>query len=158
MSAFVVGTETMDRVVAVICGQSRWGYVIDKFAGIRIPENPEAMTEIGRRLYAMNVEAVMQRYPDCRDSPGDLPGPANARHLPMRYKFRGKRLTASCGGPTVGGLDWISHYKAMTCLSYQCSEGNVDESELYAELERAKGRIADHILSRTPEYDAAPWD
>jgi hypothetical protein len=165
MSAFVVGTETMDRVVAVICGQSRWGYVLRTFAGTAIPNNPEAMTEIGRKLYAMNVEAVSQRYPDCEARhDGAFPGPKGARKLPTKYKFAGESPLSGrgCGGESVGGMDWIRHYKAMTCLQYQCSEGNIAEVEpyasLYAELSTACGRIAEHILARTPEYDAAPWD
>lgn len=161
MSAFVVGENTMDRVVAVICGETRWGYMLREFAGTRIPDNPEAMTEIGRKLYAMNCWAVGERYPDCKGR--DLPGIEGGHKLPTKYKFRGERLRGKGGvNDRDGGMDWIQNYKSLICLVYQCSEGDIEEREphkaLYAELAKVCGILAEHILARTPEYDAAEWD
>ena len=47
MSAFIVSTETMQRVVSAL---------------VTLPENVEAGNKLGHDLFAMNCEAIRQRY------------------------------------------------------------------------------------------------
>ena len=51
----------------------------------------------------------------------------------------------------------IRIYKAMNCLSYQCSEGNVPESPLFKQLEAAIGAVACRVVDLLPEYEKAAW-
>lgn len=151
MSAFVVSRECMQRVALTICHRSRYGQVIPTFDGI--PTNlPTAPTEIGRRLFTLNIEAVFQRYPDTQDNPDTLPGDIDADGRSVALKEAAAfRTSAALHVNPIAGL------KAMQCLSYQCDEGNVPETVLYKEREAAIGRIAVHIVEGLPAYDKAAW-
>jgi hypothetical protein len=155
MSAFVIDTDMMDSVILGLFGRSTYDQLVPTFnGGFTFPNRPGSIdpTETGRLLYAMNVEAVTQRYPDCRENPENLPGPARgAALLPVSYQAP-RRL-----GRPIGHAEKVKAYKAISSLLYQCSEGNVPESPLFAELQRAAGDIAGDIVRRLPEYDAAPW-
>jgi hypothetical protein len=51
----------------------------------------------------------------------------------------------------------IEQFKAISCLLYQCSDGNVPNSPLYYELSHAAGELAQRIVQDLPEYDKASW-
>ena len=51
----------------------------------------------------------------------------------------------------------VEQFKAITCLLYQCSEGDVPNSPIYGELNRAAGELAQRIVQDLPEYDKASW-
>jgi hypothetical protein len=151
MSAFVVGSDTMDKCVAIICARGQYGQTIPVFAGVETAKN-SAKTEIGRRLFTLNIEAVQQRYPDTIDKPKDMPGPIEpipAHRLAAEYVY--------AGPSRLGFVDAIACVKSLQCLRYQCCEGDVDKSELYAELIRAIGAICEAIVEAMPDYERAPW-
>jgi len=150
MSAFIVSKECMNRVVAAICYRSRYGQVIRTFDGIAT-DSKGAATEIGRRLFTLNVEAIYQRYPDTLDAPDNMPGPVDksGKSTALRDAARFVALPVH--------VDLVAAVKAMNCLSYQCAEGDVPETPLYKELERAIGEIACEFVRRQPAYDAAAW-
>jgi hypothetical protein len=149
MSAFVVDTGTMNRCVRTLCAKGRYGQVIRNFAGIAT-DAPNAATEIGRRLFTLNIEAVTQRYPDCEDKPEDLPGTDGCASYPATYRYRGSRIP-----PT--SREMVAGIKALQCLRYQCSEGNVPETPLYREMVTTIGELCENIVETMPEYEAAPW-
>jgi hypothetical protein len=51
----------------------------------------------------------------------------------------------------------VTAYKAISCLLYQCAEGDVPECPLYQDLERLAARLAADIVRSLPEYEKAPW-
>jgi hypothetical protein len=149
MSAFVVSRRTMDRCVHGILNSGEY-----KFAGeslrLDTPADRRRVGQvIGRALYDMNVRAVMQRYPDCVDDPTSMPGPDGAADLPAAYV------------PTPPtSKTWGVHntLKALVCLRYQCSEGDIPNSDLWRELDSFIGRIALNLVSRHPAWEASLWD
>lgn len=149
MSAFVIESSAMDRVVRTICARGRYGQILRTFAGIDTAA-PDAPQQIGRRLFTLNVEAVMQRYPDTEDRPSEMPGTHDASTLPHSYVYRGSRVPPA-------HAELIAGVKAMKCLRYQCAEGDVPKSEQYRELDKAIGEVCEHIVSELPAYDAARW-
>lgn len=152
MSAFVVDPDTMNRCVRAICAKGQYGQIIDTFAGLGTSD-PKNRTEIGRRLFALNVEAVMQRYDDTQDNPADMPGPIEpipAAQLPKRYVYRG-------GAVPPNAREMAGLVKALRCLRYQCSGGDVGETPLFAELANAIGAVCEHIVASMPEYERAAW-
>lgn len=151
MSAFVIDEATMHRVVQGICARGRYGRIVRQFAGIST-DSPGAAIEIGRRLFTLNIEAVMQRYPDCQNDPSHLPGEAGCQHYPQIYLAPALR-TGPCGRALL-----VDSFEAMCCLRYQCSEGDVPEgASLYRELNGAIGAVACEIVQGLPEYEAAGW-
>lgn len=96
MSAFFVNKEPIDDVV---------------LAFIKDTKKPVDADKLGRSLWAMNAEAVRQRYPS-------IEGTAEERHYlkeAEEYRF---------------SMPSVSHAqlaKSCRCLYYQCSEGNIGE-------------------------------
>jgi hypothetical protein len=143
MSAFIVSTDTMDLAVAAICHAGQYGQIAPHMdvAGIRIYTSEKgAGTAIGRALWAMNLDACQQRYPSHADRlKAGVPG----NYIPPCRKLKPAELVAG--------------FKALECLSYQCSEGNVPDSPLYGELTRVMGEVAVAIVRALPAYERAPW-
>src|SRR5258708_25803522 len=128
MSAFIVSDGTMDLVVSAILKVHERG----AWEGI-LTASPTAGDEIGAKLYAMNHEAVRQRYDEREPFEPYSWQPAGYRQ-PVRW------------------------YKAIQCLRYQCSEGDVPETPLYAALTDLERHIAGNIVAQMPADEAAPWD
>jgi GH24 family phage-related lysozyme (muramidase) len=138
MSAFMVNTNVMAKVVTAILlnldtfdGESTCRV---KMLAAPTDEQKDAGTKIGRKLFLMNRRALRARY-GCGD---DL-------HVPEFVVERWADATP------------VQQFKAMSCLLYQCHEGNVHESRLYAELNHAAGELAQRIVQDLPEYDKASW-
>lgn len=191
MSAFVVSNETIHRCVSALAPPDpHW---VEKWAeykehNVRLQQgkrtrkiiNPvdwqavwrtleTAGQKLGRDLLKLNCDAVVQRYPcDHHDMTQDEQG----RWYYETYTYR-----------PVNGTP-IEKLKALDCLIYQCSEGDVPETELYKRLVKVSdelhAEIAKTIPSQIPEgaipvfayanpekpdpvrstaaYNKAPWD
>lgn len=97
----------------------------------------EDCDEIGRNLFKMNNDAVESRYQDRHP---------DTFYDPEKYRYR------------VMFPDKLNQVKALHCLRYQCSEGDVPECDLYKELESKIREIESRIVHSLPEYEALPWD
>lgn len=155
MSAFVVSDDCMKRVVLAICARNRYGQIVPRFDGIHT-QDENAATEIGRRLFTLNIEAVFQRYPDTQDKPENMPGPVDSSGKSTALKdaarFVGPRRLTTYATETL-----VDSVKAMRCLGYQCAEGDIPETKLYRELREAIGAVACEIVDRMPAYEKASW-
>lgn len=130
MSAFIVGHETMQRcAIGFLLGTMPYGAPL---------ANEAEVTETGRKLYAMNQQALVERYND------NTPAP----------EFTGQRMRPL----TYSKQELVQIYKSMHCLLYQCSEGDVPDSELFKQLELAAGAVASRIVNMMHEYQQATWD
>lgn len=129
MSAYVVDERTMHRAVRGI------------FATMRVFADSNDGTAIGRLLFAMNADAVSQRYPDKPEMP------AYGRQLARVYQY---------DEPTFTPV--LVLFKSMVCLDYQCSEGNVPDSALFREFDRATDKLARKIIVDSPSYQKLPWE
>lgn len=116
MSAFIVSNSTIHRA---LCGMT--------YAKLTDAYDPA----LGQRLYALNAEAIQQRYGD-----------------EQRVNF----------APERGEVSKISAVKALHCLRYQCSEGNVPSKKLYKMISRAIEILSEDIVCNLPEWNTAPWD
>jgi len=156
MSAFVVSDETMCRAVRALCSMGEYAAIIERVADIQT-RRADSATQIGRELFAMNIAAVQARYPDTRANPAGMPGPVNDNGDSIAPE-----LAASFTCVTPQGRlpfeELVSGYKALSCLIYQCSEGDIPETELFKELQRAQAYVGDAIIVQLPQYQAAPWD
>ena len=140
MSAFMVNDETINRVMAYLVNANErrdWlatyflkehGYPLDTF---------EQQQHLAIRLFALNKRGV-----ECRYGNGEA-----KKFRPLDYQYR---RTIPPGA--------VQAFKSLSCLLYQCSEGNVPETKLYKLLDRIKGYIAEDIVHNLKEYDLAKWD
>jgi|LSQX01.2.fsa_nt_gb hypothetical protein len=120
MSAFVVEKRTIDRIVTYLQGQKSYA----------LPEvlrgDPDTL---GARLWALNAEAVSQRYTKEPEA------------VPYVHSIVWGTLTETA--------------IALDCYLAQCAEGNVQESALYRALSRVKESVFSEIVSETPAWKAA---
>lgn len=123
MSAFVVSDQTLRHVVKGMKDECH---------------SCEDLTAIGRRLLAMNNDAVRDRYRDA-DQTGMTRDPESYEYLPIF--------------PPIMYI-----LKAMDCYLYQCAEGNIPERDLYRDVKKRRDAIRAEIIRNLPEYDAVPWD
>jgi hypothetical protein len=136
MSAFIVGTETIQKVMTAIDSMNRDVHAsVYEFNGKRVGTNDE-LSKLGGLIFNLNVEAVCQRYSD-----------EELKIVPFKFK-----PTAALKGNAL-----VPHFKALQCLIYQCSEGDVPERPEYKAMEKLAADVAAFIVTTMPEYDAAKW-
>lgn len=145
MSAFIVSKETMDHVVTMVMREKFYKNAGPRtFAGMPIWSS-DSRTMLGRMFFAINLDAVTQRYPE--DTKESAPGPCDISDIHEAYEFVEQQISQAQG------------LKSMHCLLYQCSEGDVPEtSELYKALDKLSDELTKQMATDTPEYDAAVWD
>jgi hypothetical protein len=125
MSAFIVSNRTITRAIAAL-----------KYARLeyRFPQYETGGDKaLGNYLYAMNAQAVAERYRERASEVEYVPEPALA-------------------------FTKADALKGLTCLAYQCCEGRVIDSAGYKTLEEAERLLAGQIVSDLPEYRNAAWN
>jgi hypothetical protein len=129
MSAFIVTNQTMNLCVdgLAYASENCWN---DRYQGMSLKNDQE---KVGQFLFAMNTDAVNQRYNE------DTPVPE------FQYLW-------------LGQVAPVASYKALQCLLYQCSEGDVPERTAFKELQMLVQALANRIISNLPAYEAADWD
>jgi len=144
MSAFIVSDKTINSIVNWLRydkdypghGNS-YGYAakaIEKL-GFNLSHR-ESAEMLCHELYNLNYQAVNVRYEE------------NNQHLATAFEF------IPHGAPLR-----IQVYKSLSCLLYQCCEGDIPEtSQLYKTLREVKHIIAENIVCDLSEYDKAKWD
>ena len=100
--------------------------------------------EVGKTLYAMNVNAVEQRYPDSDKLPGRY---SDGKNLD-EYRYESYLFKP---------LNIIQVYKIVGSYLYQCSEGDVPSLPLFKMMQRWRCALAMRIVESMPEYEQAPW-
>ena len=130
MSAFIVTTETMQRVVHAVdnhgsAAANTWGgFPVNNCAGL---------DALGAALFDLNEEAVAQRYVN------------HPREQAPRFHYR-----------PLGDVPLTAQFRAIECLLYQCSEGNCGKLPLYQLLVQLRNKLARQIASKASEHE--PWD
>lgn len=144
MSAFLVEDKTINKVVCTIARMIKNHDLYNakndlKILGYDFENDIEASQKLGNDLYTMNCEAVTSRYT------GDI--------LSMWRDKDNLAYQYDNGMGTVA----IEAFKALQCLLYQCTEGNIPESKLYKTMRKIEGDLAISIVRDMPEYDVADW-
>jgi hypothetical protein len=143
MSAFIVSNSTINAAVSWISCAYRdrnfshiASYLLPE-AGYDIKDDPEALPRLTTEMFALNVDAVNQRYSD----------KAAEQFRPLDFAYE---MDLSARGA-------VHALKLLQCWHYQCSEGDVPETPLYQLMGRVIGEIALGIVCQTEAYDRAPW-
>ena len=150
MSSFIVSNATINRIVAVLEYATQWKRLFPN--PVYVNEtlqvfNTKSAKDLGQRLYDINVAAINHRYPDAVKNINNAPGTIddNGNHVPYKYEM-------VLPGTRFQGL------KAIDCLVYQCSEGDIVNHPLYKALKDYGLAICSAIVSDMPEYENAIWD
>ena len=138
MSAFMVSTNVMAKVVtAILLNLDTFGTQSTRHVALLAAPTDaqkDAGTKIGRKLFLMNRRALGARY-EC------------SSRFPLPQFVFAKWADATP----------VEQFKAMRCLLYQCCEGKIPNSQLYDELNRTAGELAQRIVQDLPEYEKASW-
>ena len=134
MSAYVVEDKTINKIVAFLAMNQDIKYAL-RNEGIEL-NGQESQEKLGQELFEMNWEAVNQRYEE---------DPAWCRLKDYKYSFE------------LPGSD-IQSYKSLRCLIYQCSEGNIDETDLYKKMDRILNTLAHQIVGNLKAFQTAAWE
>ena len=138
MSVFMVEDKTINNIVAYLAIDRDFeGFCKYRLKGTYINlGTPEARKSFANNLFKLNCAGVNERY-----------GEDQAQEFrPLSFQYR------SVLPPTI-----IQTYKALGCLIYQCSEGNVTETDLYRTLNEISNWMAHKIVSNLKAYNAAQW-
>lgn len=143
MSAFIVEDKTINAIVSFLYNES-WGNETLTYGSIKrtLAKKGYDLTQhnrdkdLAQDLFKLNCNAVNQRY-----------GEGQAKEFrSLVFNFK-----------TISLVNPLQVYKSLGCLIYQCSEGNIPETNLYKMLEEIQDTLARSIINRLPEYDKAYW-
>ena len=152
MSAFMVGKEHVDAIVAVAMWgprnfrASNWHRVyFGNGNGRRVEEFN--LDEIGDMLIRENLSSIHGRYPDTETNPAETPGPiAQYWHEPYKFPFTSKPSNMP---------DVAAAFKLLACYEYQSCEhrewATSDAYDLILQMRKSLG-------SCIPGYEDAPWE
>ena len=98
----------------------------------------ESVKNMVNRWIDLNIQALQERYGDSKEMYKD------SKYI--------EKINV------VLDMDKIQLVKALQCLHYQCSEGNVPETKGYKELENVIREVVMSIIYSMPEYDQAEWE
>lgn len=126
MSAFFVSRATIHDTV----------YLRD--ASWPSGRSPADLDALGRRLWKMNADAMLARYPS-------ISGTA---------ELRGYLGAASAYAYRVQGVSTAQLAKSAQCLRYQCAEGDIPEA---SGLYRLLSRVCDAV-GEPAGFEEAEWD
>lgn len=135
MSAFLVGTETIDRILTALDYELRQ----DRYFQIKMEEktgiNYESFTwkdDLGTLMLNMNQMALGERY--------------NDKMIKQEYKY----------SPKLGSN--IQNLKSLQCFTYQCAEGVITKLDIYKFFDQiVERKFMVRIIYSIPEYDQAMW-
>jgi len=151
MSAFMLDKAHIDALVAtalhgpleIFLPSKRW-YTLDFGLDYRrlIPEDDSANT-LGELLLKENLSSILYRYPDTKNNPDNLPGPADS-YWSKPYKFP----------PNTKRLTIIQALKALDCYEYQSCE-HLEWEASAAHKFCINFRTA--LIAFLPGYEEAAW-
>jgi len=149
MSAFMVGDKTINRLVTFFGDlehQDRSpGMYLKRespfqFDPVDMQAKREQQQALGHRLKSLNAAGVRARYGDRADDMFSL------NEEPYLFAYE----SSSC--------DFWQVLKSLDCLLYQCSEGDIPETDaLYGQLDAFRNVMARVMASITDAYERAAW-
>jgi len=138
MSAYIVDDETINHIVSHLeeSENRAWNERrLKESVGFKMDSRM-----LGTTMFALNVEAVGQRYPDCKGV-ADMPGKIGHVEYEHRYLVCNRAQAL----------------KSMRCWLYQCSEGTVATHPVIKAMDEIAADLALAIVADTPEYKKADW-
>ena len=137
MSAFMVEDKSINKIVSWLAEDRDIQSWLEYFHPEIQLNGKESSAKLGQALFDMNVDSINQRYGDNQAQ----------EFRPLDYAWRSE----------IPDPD-IRTYKTLSCLLYQCCEGNVDETPLYKSMQAISDHLAHRIVGNLKAYDDAPWE
>jgi len=153
MSAFVVDDKTTNKLANSITFYAEYGREnawqtkaecqnvllamekpFSKDHGFQDTKTANGCTfKLAKLMHHLNVSAVNIRYNENEDTNFD-----------------------AC--KTTTPLPLMQFLKSLHCWEYQCSEGNIDENEIFQLIVKISSALEHDIVTNSKEYDTAQWN
>lgn len=139
MSAFMVEDQTINRVVTWLKREvsTHFSYIdriARKYAVDLVSEKWDE--KLAKAMFQLNCDGVNARY-----------GKGEAEKFrPLNFTYKPEY-----------NIPRIYVFKSLQCWMYQCSEGEVPQTNLYRFFEEVENYLARKIVMDLPEYDKAEW-
>lgn len=143
MSSFLISDKGMGAVLQGIAYVKKEHGPYPSFPE-SLKESPEMLWD---KLFRLNAEAVSQRYEE---------SPAACGPMPEEYRPDGWDGTPSIVIMKMPPTK-IDAYKALRCLLYQCSEGDVYKRPFFKDVERCADLLARQIVAESPSYNSSEY-
>ena len=147
MSCFIVSNETIGRIVQAAATKDKYDDRLGK-PFEKLGYDLDLSERLARDLFNLNVDAFCERYPADEDAPESQ----RTRYPEDIPEFEIFQLTGKLDRAAL-----IQAHKSASCLSYQCSEGDIPERPLYKALEKFIRNLEREVVTNTPEWEAASW-
>ncbi len=140
MSAFMVEDKTINRVVTWLTREvaTNRHFTLDWLAreyGVDL-ESAGWDETLAQAMFQLNCDGVNARY-----------GKGEAEKFrPLNFTYKPEDYHSL-----------VQVLKSLQCWKYQCSEGDVPETQLYRFFEAVAHHLALKIVMGLPEYDKAKW-
>lgn len=128
MSSFLVTDTSINAIVTCLCAPNNVHLLPDFHV-----HSDDDRQLLATQLKDLNIKALMERYPTHEHNYS----PISYRNTPMSN---------------------IAVFKLINCFICQCSEGHIPDTELYKSVDTAGSKLAEKIVLKLPEYDAASWN
>lgn len=141
MSSFIVADSCINKIVSYLNQKAdRFQFAFRKAGTAYQLTDSDSLKELASALYLLNCDAVDARYGK-GTAAGDTAG-ASAE-FPFRFV------------PTTG----VAALKAIQCWSYQCSEGDIDERDLFRAMQKVRLALAEEMVREYAGklYEVASW-
>jgi hypothetical protein len=132
MSSYVIDNKCMTRIVEGLF----WSYDFKNLYGSLYSEQnlneSEDYEALALRLWDMNERATNARYKEFNLTP-------------QKFKWNNSQVNP------------YQILKSMHCLRYQCSEGNIPETDLYKWINKVISCFETFLISKIEDYKNAQW-
>ena len=137
MSSFVVDQESINKIVSylyfTVAGDSPMRGPVDRALKSIDIDILSDSADLAAKMYDLNVNAFLARYPD-------------KTYTPFEFIHKTRLHVTD-----------IPAYKLLECWLYQCTEGDVLQTDIYQVMRDIWNIIGHKIISDLPEYQAAYW-
>jgi hypothetical protein len=139
MSAFIVDDKTINKVVTWLKREVQTNrFTLDWLAreyGVDLTGDGWD-EKLAQAMFQLNCDGVNARYGEGESE----------KFRPLNFTYQ----------PEIQ-YSLVQVLKSLQCWKYQCSEGDVPETQLYRFFEEVEHHLALKIVMNLPEYDKAPW-
>ena len=151
MSCFIVSDKTISDIAQVAATKDKHDYKYLGNAFEKLGYNLSVdVKRLAQDLFNLNVDAFCERYP----ADDDAPEGQRTRYpedLAGGFTFE-RNIHRSSNRAAL-----IQAHKGASCLSYQCSEGDVPHLPLFKALEEYIHALEGHIVTSDPAWEVATW-
>ena len=134
MSSFMVEDKTINRILTFLFWKGKTIYFDSELEKLGITEE-EHFNKLGGLMKALNRYAFNYRYNENNNLKQEL-----------SFKWIEEET------------DIFQVLKSVSCLVYQCSEGNTEKKNLFKFLVKLENALKDKIIDDLPEYKKAEWN